>query len=384
LWKAGNLAEAEEAFFRARRLSQANKDAYLVDSCLHVAYMQYLQGRYEDAYTSAESALEVRKDYETLFDVARYAARTGRLDEAIDLLGRCIHERPTTVITMFSEEDFCGSDNHSSLVPDMASLAAKVTGEARNRANLMVAHWKQAVDAVRRAELIAMRPIEIPKHLTTDIDKALQLVAEADYLTALEWEQVALSYAEQTRRLAKEQMSKESTEYRQEVLKTRDMATDVLETTKSQVHASLQEQQLEIDKVPSLFAKKTQKSSTPANLLVISVGGLADFLFHGPVYDYVHSNAIHSTDKLLPLNLYLAYCGLSWIIFSYLFYMILFFIDGTIHNSRVLAIQNRYTREANSIADATKDHHSDLKKHAYKAQEERRRADLALQQIDSE
>jgi tetratricopeptide (TPR) repeat protein len=383
LWKAGNYAEAEEAFFRCRRLSTPNKDAYLVESCLHVAYMQYLQGRYEDAFTSAEAALDIRKDYETLFDCARYAARTGRLDDALDLLERCIHERPTTVITMFSEEDFCGSDNHTSLVPDMASLAAKVTGEARNRANSMVTHWRQAVEAVRRAELIAMRPIDIPKHLTADVDKANQLVSEADYLTALEWEQIALSYAEQTRRLAKQQMATESTEYRQEVLKTRDLATDVLESTKSQVHASLQEQQIEIDKVPSLFGKNT-KSNTLANLLVVAAGVVLDYLFHSQAYDYAHSSALHSSDATFIADVYFGYIGLSWIVFSYVVYIMAFFVDGSIHNARVLAIQQRYTREANSIAETTKDHHSDLKKQAYKAQEERRRADLALQQLDSE
>jgi len=228
-----------------------------------------------------------------------------------------------------------------------------------------------------------MRPIDIPKHLTTDLDKAVQLVSEADYLTAMEWEQVALSYAEQTRRLAKEQMSKESSDYRSEVLKTRDLASDVLETTKSKVHASLQEQQLEIEKVPSLFIKR-ERPSVPANLIVLFLGILCDYLFHSAVYAYVTSNQIHSTDKQFPTELYFTYVGMSWIVFTFFFYIVLFFIDGSIYNSRVLSIQQRYTHEANSIADATKNHHSDLKKHAYKVQEERRRADLALQQLDSE
>lgn len=383
LWKAGSLAEAEEAFFRAKRLSATAKDVYSVKSSEHVAYMQYLQGRFEDAFTSAQAALAIRQDFETQFDLARYAARTNRPDEVLMYLERCIQDRPTTVITMFAEDDFCGTEDTPTLVPDMAALAAKLTGEARSRATVMVTHWRQAVEAVRRAELIAMRPIDIPKHLTTDVDRAEKMVSESDYLTALEWEQVALSYAEQTRRLAKEQVSRESQTHRKEVLKTRDMATDVLESSKSHVHASLQEQQLEIDKVSSLFVKR-EKPHLLANMVVLMAGIAMEYCFHSPIHSYLASPERRFADHSMPTYLYYAYLGISWAVFSFAVFIVLYFVDGSIRNTRVLAIQERYSRDTNNLADSTKEQHGELKKQALKAQEDRRRADLAMQQLDSD
>lgn len=107
LWKhEQNFPEAEEAFYRSYRLSTPNRDLYYAKGIRHLAYMQYLQGKFIDAYQTIQKALSTERDYETMYDAARYAAKTGQSQEAIALLDTCIDLQPTTIITMFSEVDF--------------------------------------------------------------------------------------------------------------------------------------------------------------------------------------------------------------------------------------------------------------------------------------
>ena len=78
-WKhESDIAHAEEAFYRAGRLSAPSQDLYHVKSLRHSAYMQYLQARYQDAYATIQKALAVSRDYNTMYDAARYSAKTGR------------------------------------------------------------------------------------------------------------------------------------------------------------------------------------------------------------------------------------------------------------------------------------------------------------------
>jgi X-X-X-Leu-X-X-Gly heptad repeat protein len=107
-WKAkSNLAEAEEAFYQAARLSSSKGDLYHAYSLRHLAYMQDLQGRPAEAYDTVHKALHVTSnDHDTMYDAARYAAKTGRERETLEMLDKCIDLQPQTTITMFSEEDF--------------------------------------------------------------------------------------------------------------------------------------------------------------------------------------------------------------------------------------------------------------------------------------
>lgn len=106
LWKHEQKAdEAEEAFYRAQRLSAHKRDLYHVNSLRHLAYMQYLQNNHGKAYETIQKALTISQDHDIMYDAARYAAKTGRDKESLDLLDRCIDLQPTTIITMFSEVD---------------------------------------------------------------------------------------------------------------------------------------------------------------------------------------------------------------------------------------------------------------------------------------
>lgn len=106
-WKHTDLiTEAEEAFYRAARLSASEGNLYHVLSTRHLAYMQYLQDRHEDAYQTIRRIVDTELDNHVLFDAARYAAKTGRRDESLSYLDRSIDRVPTTIISMFSEIDF--------------------------------------------------------------------------------------------------------------------------------------------------------------------------------------------------------------------------------------------------------------------------------------
>lgn len=107
-WKfTKNLAEAEEAFYQATRLSGPQADLYHAYSLRHLAYMQYLQDRPDEAYDNIRKALRITpNDHDTMYDAARYAAKTGHESEALEMLDKCIDLQPQTTITMFSEEDF--------------------------------------------------------------------------------------------------------------------------------------------------------------------------------------------------------------------------------------------------------------------------------------
>ena len=108
-WKLENdLPAAEEAFYHAQRYSAPSRDLWHTKALRHMAEMQYLQGKHEDSWHTAQRAAAVRREYETLYSAARYAAKTGRAEDLKRLLDECIELRPLTIETMFSEEDFKG------------------------------------------------------------------------------------------------------------------------------------------------------------------------------------------------------------------------------------------------------------------------------------
>jgi tetratricopeptide (TPR) repeat protein len=106
-WKhKEDIGAAEEAFYQAQRLSAADQPAFSVKSLRHQAYMQDLLERFEDSYQTITKARQISEDHDTLYDAARYASKTGRKEESLQLIDRCIDLQPTTIITIFSEADF--------------------------------------------------------------------------------------------------------------------------------------------------------------------------------------------------------------------------------------------------------------------------------------
>ena len=102
------LPQAEQSFYNAQRYSAGSRDLWHTRSLRYQAEMQYLQGNHKDAWLTANKALGVQREYETIYNAARYASKTGLSKEQDALLDECIELRPSTIVTMFSEEDFLG------------------------------------------------------------------------------------------------------------------------------------------------------------------------------------------------------------------------------------------------------------------------------------
>lgn len=106
-WKhLQELQAAEEAFDNARCFSKPTGSPYFHKSIRHLAYTQYLQGKFGEAHETIKEALQINSDHNTMYDAARYAAKIGNQQLALALLEKCIRLRPETIVVMFSEEDF--------------------------------------------------------------------------------------------------------------------------------------------------------------------------------------------------------------------------------------------------------------------------------------
>ena len=98
--------DAEKAFYTAQLYSAPKRDLLHTKALRHMAEMQYLQGKYDEAWQTVQRALTVNREYETIYNAARYAAKLGRKKELVACLDECIELRPGTIQAMFSEEDF--------------------------------------------------------------------------------------------------------------------------------------------------------------------------------------------------------------------------------------------------------------------------------------
>ena len=106
--------DAEKAFYTAQLYSAPNRDLLHTKALRHMAEMQYLQGKhgkdpqtkYAEAWQTSQRALTVSREYETIYNAARYAAKLSRRNDVVSCLDECIELRPGTIQIMFSEEDF--------------------------------------------------------------------------------------------------------------------------------------------------------------------------------------------------------------------------------------------------------------------------------------
>ncbi len=139
-WKfLSDYAGAEEAFYHAARLSRARGDLYHLASLRHMAYMQYFLGRHSDACETSQQALDLYPDeYDLRYDTARYAARAGQAQQALDLMEECIRQQPQGAISMFADEDF------RSLQERLVDIMFQKTELAREIARAALGEWRAA------------------------------------------------------------------------------------------------------------------------------------------------------------------------------------------------------------------------------------------------
>lgn len=108
LWKTGeSLADAEEAFYQAYRLSAATQDIFYYSSQRHRAYLQFLQNKPAEACDTIVRAVRMYPhDSDVLRDAAQYAVAAGETDEAITFLHGLLTIDPAQAETVFAEETF--------------------------------------------------------------------------------------------------------------------------------------------------------------------------------------------------------------------------------------------------------------------------------------
>jgi len=110
-WKfQTDLNEARSAFDRARRLAKVEDGVHHRMAIRHLAYIQYLQGDYTTAFQTIQISIALSREFDDLYDAAKYAARVGDVANARSLLEECIRLRPSTTITAFSDDDFLHND----------------------------------------------------------------------------------------------------------------------------------------------------------------------------------------------------------------------------------------------------------------------------------
>jgi len=183
-WKAkSNLAEAEEAFYQAARLSSSKADLYHAYSLRHLAYMQDLQGRPAEAYDTVQKALHVTSnDHDTMYDAARYAAKTGRERETLEMLDKCIDLQPQTTHYVFRRGLYVMS---AALRQGLASLLVHRTEEGRTKARRHIEAWQSAVTAVQQAEKMAECNFNVPTETINGAQGAAAQIGFANYVQAV-------------------------------------------------------------------------------------------------------------------------------------------------------------------------------------------------------
>ncbi len=170
-----DVAAAAQAFARAQEIGAARKDAYFVAAARHLAHMHHRRGDDGAALAAITPALVLGDDHDTLFDAARYAARTGRDDLCRELLGKCVDARPATVVAMFAEPDLGGA-------PQLGAFAAARLEQARESAAAQVASWQETAAAVAQVEQAGEIRIDLPAALTEDGAAARDRLAGARFL----------------------------------------------------------------------------------------------------------------------------------------------------------------------------------------------------------
>jgi len=255
LWKhEHDVVGAEDAFYRAQRLSSSKRDLYYALSLRHLAYMQYLLNKHEDAYETIHKALEVSSDHDTFYDVARYAAITGREGEAVNFLDKCIERQPTTIITMFSEPDF------RSILPALQRLAARRLQEVRKRIESKRERCQLVLQGAADAGKLLTLKFDSLQKFTTEVETIGQRLGKTDYLTALGLEKRVLEVRERivvecTRGIQDEIATRRSTVRRTE---------DHLRQIRGQAEAMLEQAKREgsalIEKARTIAAAETSKA----------------------------------------------------------------------------------------------------------------------------
>ena len=382
LWKhERNLPEAEDAFYRAQRLSEGKDEAFYVKSLRHLAYVQHLQGRFAEAYETIQKALVTSDEHDTRFDAARYAASRGFSEECLRLLEQCIYDRPTTIISMFAEVDFLRGAAAARLARSMADMAARMLDEARDRADDNVEHWQKALEIVREVEREAGLPIALPKGIAEEALDGTPSLDDADYLVALEIERKALAYGDQTVTFARDTILQVVAERAAELGKA-SLALHDLDHAQRRMMEAAEEDRLDRLSNLNTLPRYIQGKGKWLNAVFFAAAIAVDLHFMPQVQALIGPSRAPSDGPDLNKILVYAYVGLSWPIDFYFLYLASTVVDSFFNVFRRRAVEAEWIRIVSAQAEEYEADAVVLREHIVGLEADRARAARALQRLE--
>jgi tetratricopeptide (TPR) repeat protein len=161
LWQQGKIAEAEDAFYQAVRLSSGSNERFVRHALRHLSLLLAAQGKGDDAYQSAQRFVSGDSDDPQLFlEAARYAALAGQLPEAGKLVGKALEADPTYIGALFAEPDL------APLGEARIQALEQITRNARMETEHQTARWQRAGSQLTAIEELLGRTIPLPPEFT--------------------------------------------------------------------------------------------------------------------------------------------------------------------------------------------------------------------------
>lgn len=232
LWKQGaQLAEAEEAFYQAYRLSAATQDVFYYLSQRHRAYLQFLQNKHGEAADTISRALSLYgDDPDTLLDNARYAASYKKVDDAAASLRKLFTLEPSRALTVLADNVFLP------VLPALSETIWHIFENGERKAAHAVARLAAAEANLRVASERSGTVIPLPDTLTAGIADAHALVkqhtAALSYPAALGIVQTATVQANALYSHAQKILELESTAIEQRLIRPRRQIERILSEKK--------------------------------------------------------------------------------------------------------------------------------------------------------
>jgi tetratricopeptide (TPR) repeat protein len=385
LWQhEHNVVDAEDAFYKAQRLSAAASDLYYIKSLRHLAYMQYLRGNFAGAYENIHKALELSPDHDARLDAARYAAMLGNNVEAIRLLEQCIRERPTTIISMFAEGDFLRAPESSKLLTSMAELAALMLAEARSRTAKNLQHWRMGLMVVDSAEKLIGHKIPMPEDVGQKALEMMPDVSQADYLLALEIDRRSLAAGDKVLHVARDVLKGEVRETTSVLGKAQGELEKLEFAAKRRMLEARDWKEEQVGEMPSLM-KMLRGKGVALNLMFPAIGVLME-LAGTPLVRLALQ--IPDTQPTLTFNgsfetsLLLLYVSLSWVLFSYVIFAMAQMCDLVIRQRLRARIEKVYEEVIRVDEAQSSGELGALRKTVWEATRRKQRAEEALRLIE--
>jgi hypothetical protein len=165
LWKQGEAQGAEDAFYQSVRLASGGPERFVRHALRHLAHLQALVDKGEEAWESAQRFLSAESaDPQLFLEAARYAALASNLSEAGRLVGKALEADPSFIGALFAEPDLAPLGQARIQALEQITLNARVTAE--NEAH----RWRRAVGQLAEIEALLGQTIPVPTELTDPAD----------------------------------------------------------------------------------------------------------------------------------------------------------------------------------------------------------------------